>query len=121
MVLILIRGFSFDSLKLFLVILFFWMASPVSGHMISRLEAMTDENLGELSVIHREFNKDREAGKSQDRKERLAEEAGKSQDRKERLAEEDGKGQDRKESLAEEAGKANGKIYEKEEKADAAV
>ena len=105
--LILIRGFSFDSLKLFLVILFFWMASPVSGHMISRLEAMTDENLGELSVIHREFNKDREAGKSQDRKERLAEE--------------DGKGQDRKESLAEEAGKANGKIYEKEEKADAAV
>ncbi len=133
--LILIRGFSFDSLKLFLVILFFWMASPVSGHMISRLEAMTDENLGELSVIHREFNKDREAGKSQDRKERLVEEAGKGQDRKERLAEEAGKGQDRKESLAEEdgksqdrkerlaeeAGKANGKIYEKEEKADAAV
>ena len=53
-------------------------------------------------MIHREFNKDREAGKGQDRKERLAEE--------------DGKGQDRKESLAEEAGKANGKIYEKEEK-----
>ena len=30
-----------DSLKLFLVILFFWSAGPVSGHMISRLEAMT--------------------------------------------------------------------------------
>ena len=45
--LILIRGFSMDSLKLFLVILFFWTAGPVSGHMISRLEAMTDENLGE--------------------------------------------------------------------------
>ena len=91
--LILIRGFSFDSLKLFLVILFFWMASPVSGHMISRLEAMTDEELGELSVIRREFNQDRGAGK----------------------------GQAGKESLAEEAGTANGKIYEKEEKADAAV
>lgn len=52
--LILMRGFSMDSLKLFLVILFFWMASPVSGHMISRLEALTDENLGELLVIHRE-------------------------------------------------------------------
>lgn len=105
--LILIRGFSFDSLKLFLVILFFWMASPVSGHMISRLEAMTDENLGELSVIHREFNQDREAGKGQAGKEGLAEDAG--------------KGQAGKESLAEEAGTANGKIYEKEEKADAAV
>lgn len=50
--LMLMRGFSMDSLKLFLVILFFWMASPVSGHMISRLEAMTDEKLGEISVLH---------------------------------------------------------------------
>ena len=52
--LILMRGISLDSLKLFLVILFFWMASPVSGHMISRLEAMTDEELGELFVIRKD-------------------------------------------------------------------
>ena len=51
--LILIRGFSMDSLKLFLVILFYWTAGPVSGHMISRLEAMTDENLGEILVIRK--------------------------------------------------------------------
>ena len=51
--LILIRGFSMDSLKLFLVILFFWTAGPVSGHMISRLEAITDENLGEILVIRK--------------------------------------------------------------------
>ena len=51
--LMLIRGFSMDSLKLFLVILFFWTAGPVSGHMISRLEAMTDENLGEILVIRK--------------------------------------------------------------------
>ena len=51
--LILIRGFSMDSLKLFLVILFFWTEGPVSGHMISRLEAMTDENLGEILVIRK--------------------------------------------------------------------
>ena len=51
--LILIRGFSMDSLKLFLFILFFWTAGPVSGHMISRLEAMTDENLGEILVIRK--------------------------------------------------------------------
>lgn len=48
-----IRGFSMDSLKLFIVIVFFWIASPVSGHMISRLEAMTDESLGELSVLEK--------------------------------------------------------------------
>lgn len=50
--LMVMRGFSLDSLKLFLIIAFFWMASPVSGHMISRLEAMTDQNLGEIEVIH---------------------------------------------------------------------
>lgn len=52
--LIVVRGLSMDALKLFLVILFFWTAGPVSGHMISRLEAMTDEDLGEILVIHRE-------------------------------------------------------------------
>lgn len=51
--LMLMRGLSMDSLKLFLVILLFWLAGPVSGHMISRLEAMTDENLGEILVIHK--------------------------------------------------------------------
>ena len=53
--LMVIRGFSMDSLKLFLVVAFFWIASPVSGHMISRLEAMTDEELGEITVIRKEL------------------------------------------------------------------
>lgn len=56
--LILMRGFSMDSLKLLLVILFFWMASPVSGHMISRLEMMTDQNLGEILILHKEKKED---------------------------------------------------------------
>lgn len=43
-------GPGFDALKLFLVVLFFWVASPVAGHMISRLEATTDEELGEIEV-----------------------------------------------------------------------
>ena len=70
--LILIRGFSMDSLKLFLVILFFWTAGPVSGHMISRLEAMTDENLGEILVIRKgktdKKQKEEEKGDETDRK-----------------------------------------------------
>ncbi|MCI8865263.1 MAG: monovalent cation/H(+) antiporter subunit G [Lachnospiraceae bacterium] len=49
--LMVLRGISPDTLKLSLVIALFWMASPVSGHMIARLEAMTDEDLGELAII----------------------------------------------------------------------
>ena len=60
--LILIRGLSMDSLKLFLVILFFWTAGPVSGHMISRLEAMTDEDLGEILVIRKEKTDKKQKG-----------------------------------------------------------
>lgn len=51
--LIIMKGVGMDSLKLLLVILFFWAAGPVSGHMISRLEAMTDEDLGKVLVIHK--------------------------------------------------------------------
>lgn len=66
--LIVIRGFSMDSLKLFLVILFFWTAGPVSGHMISRLEAMTDERLGEILVIRREKAKESKEGEPEKEK-----------------------------------------------------
>ena len=52
--LIIWKGIGFDSLKLLLVVLFFWLASPVAGHMISRLEVTTDEDLGEIEVEHHE-------------------------------------------------------------------
>ena len=61
--LMVLRGFSMDSLKLLTVVAFFWIASPVSGHMISRLEAMTDEKLGEIIVIHRENEEPESKGK----------------------------------------------------------
>lgn len=44
--LIVISGFNFTSLKLFLVIVFLWFSSPVSSHLIARLEAGTDEESG---------------------------------------------------------------------------
>lgn len=62
--LVVLRGISMDSLKLILVIAFFWIASPVSGHMISRLEAMTDEDLGQLQVIR--HNKEKEDSDRED-------------------------------------------------------
>ena len=44
--LIVISGFNFTSLKLFLVIVFLWFSSPVSSHLIARLEVSTNEAAG---------------------------------------------------------------------------
>lgn len=41
--LIVLSGLNFTSLKLFLVIVFLWFSSPVSSHLIARLEVATDE------------------------------------------------------------------------------
>ena len=40
--LILISGFNFTTLKLALVIIFLWFASPVASHLIARLEVTTN-------------------------------------------------------------------------------
>lgn len=41
--LIVLNGFTFTSLKLLCVIIFLWISSPVSSHLIARLEVTTDE------------------------------------------------------------------------------
>lgn len=43
--LVLISGLNFTSAKLCLVIMFLWFASPTASHLISRLEAATDEEI----------------------------------------------------------------------------
>jgi len=43
--LIVMSGFTFTSLKLLLVILLLWLSSPVSSHLIGRLEITTNENI----------------------------------------------------------------------------
>ena len=43
--LIVINGLDFISLKLLLVILFLWFASPVASHLIARLEMAVDKRL----------------------------------------------------------------------------
>ena len=66
--LILMSGFHFTSLKLFLVIVFLWFSSPVSSHLIARLEVTTDEEkekhyrVVELSQLEAELEqRDKEA------------------------------------------------------------
>ena len=41
--LIVLSGFHFSSLKLFLILIFLWFASPVSSHLLTRLELTIDE------------------------------------------------------------------------------
>ncbi len=41
--LMIMSGWSFTTLKLFLVVVFLWFSSPVSSHLIARLEVATDE------------------------------------------------------------------------------
>lgn len=42
--LIVMSGLNFTSLKLLLVIAFLWFSSPVSSHLIARLEVTTNED-----------------------------------------------------------------------------
>lgn len=45
--LMIMSGWNFTTLKMGLVIIFLWCASPVSSHLISRLEVYTNEHLDE--------------------------------------------------------------------------
>jgi len=40
-------GFSFATVKVVLIVLLIWVTSPVSGHLIARLEVTTDKHLSE--------------------------------------------------------------------------
>lgn len=45
--LMLLSGFQFGTLKLALIIVFFWLAGPVSSHMIAYMEFSINENITE--------------------------------------------------------------------------
>lgn len=52
--LIILSGFNFTSLKMALIIVFLWLASPVSSHLIARLETTINENLEEYCEMPKE-------------------------------------------------------------------
>ncbi len=54
--LVLICGLHFISAKLLLVILFLWFASPTASHLISRLEAVTDEEINKYVDVQIDEN-----------------------------------------------------------------
>lgn len=49
--LIFLSGLNMVSVKLLLIVFFVWFSSPTSSHLISRLEATTDEELGKYVDI----------------------------------------------------------------------
>ena len=49
-----LTGFNFTSLKMGLIIAFLWLASPVSSHLISRLEVTINPHLEEFCELPEE-------------------------------------------------------------------
>lgn len=61
--LMILFGFRFVTLKLALVIVFLWCASPVSSHLISRLEAVTNEELEKYCEVRVENKSEKIPGR----------------------------------------------------------
>ena len=58
---------NFTTLKMMLIVIFLWLASPVSSHLLARLEVVTNEKLenhcqsySDLAVLEEELKKERE-------------------------------------------------------------
>lgn len=68
--LMIFNGFDFTTLKMVLIVVFLWFASPVSSHLLSRLEVTTNENLKEHCMEYEELS---------DLENELAEESGRAE------------------------------------------
>lgn len=49
--LVILYGLNFTSLKMMLVVMFLWFASPVASHMLARFEVATNEELDRMCDI----------------------------------------------------------------------
>lgn len=64
--LMIMSGWNFTSLKFFLIVVLLWFSSPVSSHMLARLEVMTNPNLAAHCELPEEIAEEKsgEAGAS---------------------------------------------------------
>lgn len=65
--LMIFSGWNFTTLKMALIVVFLWFASPVSSHLLARLEVTTNDKLEEhckvypeLEVLEKELEEDKE-------------------------------------------------------------
>ena len=49
--LMIFSGLNFTTLKMMLIVVFLWLASPVSSHLIAKLEHTTDEELEDYCEV----------------------------------------------------------------------
>lgn len=54
--LMIMEGLTFTTLKMALVILFFWMASPVSSHLLANLEITTYADLDSKATTYEDIS-----------------------------------------------------------------
>lgn len=53
--LMVLSGLHFSTVKMALVVIFLWFASPVSSHLLARMEGATNERLGEHCQVYEEL------------------------------------------------------------------
>lgn len=53
--LMIFSGLNFTTLKMILIVIFLWFASPVSSHLLARLEVTTNESLSSRCRIYAEL------------------------------------------------------------------
>ncbi len=54
--LVIANGFTMTSLKLLVIVAIMWLTSPISGHLISKLEYITNEDIEKEIKINKEEN-----------------------------------------------------------------
>ena len=65
-----ISGFNFTSLKLAVIVVFFWIASPVSSHLISNMVTTVDrKKVEEMCELIEADNNEKQAIKTEEEKE----------------------------------------------------
>ncbi len=63
--LMIISGLNFTTLKMVLIVTFLWLASPVSSHLIARLEVSTNKKLNEFCETDMILTEDGELTKAE--------------------------------------------------------
>ena len=54
--LVIANGFTMTSLKLLLIVAIMWLTSPISGHLISKLEYITNDEIEQEIIVNKEEN-----------------------------------------------------------------
>ena len=67
--LMIFSGFNFTTLKIMLIVIFLWFASPVSSHLLARLEVTTHEKLKDHCQIYTDLAELERESKEEENKE----------------------------------------------------